>query len=36
MRLIAINYNLLVGNIGNTMSIFGQEIDNKENPFGQT
>lgn len=36
MRLIAINYNLLVGNIGNTMSIFGQEIDNKENPFRQT
>ena len=33
MRLIVINYNLLMGETENTMSIFGQEIDNKENPF---
>ena len=34
MRLIVINYNLLMGETENTMSIFGQEIDGKENPFG--
>lgn len=33
MRLVAIDYDLLVGNIENTVSIFGQEIDDKKSPF---